>query len=65
MIEELTESEQLEELAAAAKQCRDAQKAYFRNRTADNFRAALDAEKALDAILEEYFRKNDEQAWIF
>lgn len=55
----------LMEILTASKECRKAQKAYFKNRTQENFQAALGAEKRLDGLLRFYDQTNGEQGLIF
>lgn len=55
----------LMEILTASKECRKAQKAYFKNRTQENFQAALGAEKRLDGLLRFYDQTHGEQSLIF
>lgn len=55
----------LMEILTASKECRKAQKAYFRNRTQENFQAALGAEKRIDGLLRFYDQTHGEQGLIF
>ena len=55
----------LMEILTASKACRQAQKAYFKNRTQENFQAALGAEKRLDGLLRFYDQTHGAQSLIF
>lgn len=55
----------LMEILTASKECRKAQKAYFKNRTQENFQAALGAEKKLDGLIRFWDQSNGEYGLIF
>lgn len=55
----------LMEILTASKECRKAQKAYFKNRTQENFQAALGAEKRLDGLIKTWDDGHAEQGRLF